>query len=162
MQHKNFLFHFQNFDMVLLDSTPENFSIIWQMKWDWISLIKFETVHILVCCHPEILLPCQHDITTSLYFSLLATKFSGHYIVIIKNIEYKFKWMNGEGTEGKERNQWLRIESWHLCFKKINNHSGKKMWQLRVSHQLTDLSCENESLNSSAYQVLLTIILTTE
>ena len=43
--------------------------------------------------------------------------------------EYKVKQMNGEGMEEKERNQWLRIESWHLSFQKINNHSSKKMWQ---------------------------------
>ena len=38
--------------------------------------MKFETVWIyflsefLVCCHPKILLPWQHDVTTSLYLAL--------------------------------------------------------------------------------------------
>ena len=38
--------------------------------------MKFETVRIyflsefLVCCHPKILLPWQHDVTTSLYLAL--------------------------------------------------------------------------------------------
>ena len=45
-QNKNFLFFFLNIDMVLPDSTPENFAKIniWQIKWSWIRSLKFETV----------------------------------------------------------------------------------------------------------------------
>ena len=32
--------------MVLSDLTPENFAIIWQIKWNWIRSSKFETVRI--------------------------------------------------------------------------------------------------------------------
>ena len=32
--------------MILSDSTPENFANIWQIKWNWIRSIKFETVQI--------------------------------------------------------------------------------------------------------------------
>ena len=73
-RHKNFHFlfqHVQNFDTVLTNSNPENFANIWQIKWNWIRSMKFVTVWIhflgtfLVCCHPEILLPWQRDVTTS-------------------------------------------------------------------------------------------------
>ena len=64
-------------DTVLSDSTPENFANIWQIKWNWIwQSIKFETVRIFflvtfsVCCHWEILLPWQRDVTTSPLYSL--------------------------------------------------------------------------------------------
>ena len=45
-QNKNFLFLFLNIDMVLSDSTPENFAKIniWQIKRNWITSLKFETV----------------------------------------------------------------------------------------------------------------------
>ena len=36
----------ENFDTVLSDSTPENFANIWQIKWNWKGLMKFETVRI--------------------------------------------------------------------------------------------------------------------
>ena len=45
-QRKNFLFLFLNLDTVLPDLTPENFAIIWQIKWNWIRSSKFETVRI--------------------------------------------------------------------------------------------------------------------
>ena len=44
-QHKN-LFLFLNLDTVLSDSIPENFANIWQIKWNRIISIKFETVQI--------------------------------------------------------------------------------------------------------------------
>ena len=44
--HGNFLLLFLNFNTVLSDSTPEYFANIWQIKWNWISSIKFETVQI--------------------------------------------------------------------------------------------------------------------
>ena len=37
---------FLNLDAVLSDSTPENFAKIWQIKWNWIRLPRFETVRI--------------------------------------------------------------------------------------------------------------------
>ena len=42
-QHKIFLFLFLNLDTVLFDSTTENFVNIWQIKWNWIRWMKFET-----------------------------------------------------------------------------------------------------------------------
>ena len=44
-QHKN-LFLFLNLDTVLSDSIPEKFANIWQIKWNRIRSIKFETVQI--------------------------------------------------------------------------------------------------------------------
>ena len=67
--NKKFRFPFLNSDTVLSDS--ENFANIWQIKWNWIRSMKFATVQIYllsefsVCCHPKILLPWQHDVTTS-------------------------------------------------------------------------------------------------
>ena len=63
-QHKMFLFFFS-----------KNLAKIWQIKWNWIRSIKFETVRIhflsefTVCCHPEILLPWQRDVTTNSDFT---------------------------------------------------------------------------------------------
>ena len=37
---------FLNLDAVLSDLTPENFAKIWQIKWNWIILTRFETVRI--------------------------------------------------------------------------------------------------------------------
>ena len=37
---------FLNLDAVLSDSTLENFAKIWQIKWNWIRLTRFETVRI--------------------------------------------------------------------------------------------------------------------
>ena len=60
-QHKNFLFLFLNLQTVLSDLTQIN----------WLRSMKFETVRIhflsdvLVCCHPQILLTWQRDVTTS-------------------------------------------------------------------------------------------------
>ena len=54
---------------------PENFSNIWQMKWNWIRSMKFETVRIYflsefpVSCHPKLLLPRRRDVTTSPVYS---------------------------------------------------------------------------------------------
>ena len=65
-----------NSDTVPSDSTPENFANIWQIKWNWIRSMKFETVQIYflsefsVCCHPNILLLWQRDVTTSPLYSL--------------------------------------------------------------------------------------------
>ena len=65
-----------NSDTVPSDSTPENFANIWQIKWNWIRSMKFETVQIYflsefsVCCHPKILLLWQRDVTTSPLYSL--------------------------------------------------------------------------------------------
>ena len=60
---------------------PENFVNIWQIKWNWIRSMKFETVliyfssDILVCCHPEMLLPWQRNVMTSpLYWILFCIR----------------------------------------------------------------------------------------
>ena len=45
-QHKTFCFLFIHLDTVLSDSTPEHFANIWQMKWNWMRLMKCETVRI--------------------------------------------------------------------------------------------------------------------
>ena len=47
-QYKNFLFLFVTYkvDTVLLDSIPENFANTWQIKWNWIGSMKFDTVRI--------------------------------------------------------------------------------------------------------------------
>ena len=51
---------------------------MWQIKWNWIRSMKFETVRIYflsefsVCCHPKILLPWQRDVTTSSLYSFPA------------------------------------------------------------------------------------------
>ena len=45
-KHNIFPFFFLNFDMVLSDSTPENFANIWQIKWNSVGSMKFETVQI--------------------------------------------------------------------------------------------------------------------
>ena len=74
-QRENVLFLFRNLDTGLWDSTPEKFDNIWQIKWNWIRSVKIETlwIHFLselsVCCHPEILPPCQRDKTTSRLYS---------------------------------------------------------------------------------------------
>ena len=47
-QDKNFLVLFLNLETVLSNSTPENFANIWQIKWKWLRLMKFETVQIHV------------------------------------------------------------------------------------------------------------------
>ena len=74
----NAFFIFLNLNTVLLDSTPENLANIWQ---NWLKLNKIDEVlnganslfkwRLSVCCHPEILLPWQRDVTTSplYYFS---------------------------------------------------------------------------------------------
>ena len=68
---KNFLFLFQNLDTVVSDSTPEKFVNIWQIEWNWIRLMNFETVQIHFCYHPEILLLWQRDVTTSPLYSMV-------------------------------------------------------------------------------------------
>ena len=65
----------QKFFFVKLDNVrygpKENFTKICQIKWNWIRSVKFEIVWIdfevtfSVCCHTKILLPWQHDVTTS-------------------------------------------------------------------------------------------------
>ena len=70
-KHKKFLFSFSKLRYVPFEFNPENFANIWQIKWNWIRSMKFETVRIYflsefsVCCHPKILLPWQRDVTTS-------------------------------------------------------------------------------------------------
>ena len=71
-QHKTFLFLFIHLNTVLSDFTPEYFTTFdkWnKIEWDWWSVkqCKF-TVTVSVCCHQEILLPWQCDVTTSLYY----------------------------------------------------------------------------------------------
>ena len=43
---KIFLFVFLNVVAVFLVSTPENIAKIWQIKWNWIRSMKFDTVRI--------------------------------------------------------------------------------------------------------------------
>ena len=45
-QHKTFCFLCIHLNTVLSNSTPEHFANIWQMKWNWIRLMKGETVGI--------------------------------------------------------------------------------------------------------------------
>ena len=45
-KEQNFSFLFLSFDLVLSHSTPENFANIWQIKWNLIGSMKFETVWI--------------------------------------------------------------------------------------------------------------------
>ena len=76
-QHKKCLFLFLN-----LELNPENFADIWQIQWNWIRSMKFETVWIYflsqfsVCYRPKILLPWQRDVTTSLYWLSLWPHFT--------------------------------------------------------------------------------------
>ena len=92
-----FLFLFLNLDMVLLYSTPEHFANIWQIKWNWMRSVKFETVQIpfLKWCfqfvvdqklryHGNVMVTWQGDVTTSpLYchenFNFLEPVFNGSY-----------------------------------------------------------------------------------
>ena len=46
-EHNTKIF-FLNLDTVLSNSTPENFANVWQLKWNWIRSMKFETVRIHV------------------------------------------------------------------------------------------------------------------
>ena len=70
-QHKMFLFLFLNLDTVLLYSNPTNFATIWQIKWNWMRSMKFETVQIhflsdvLSLLSSRNLLPRQCDEATS-------------------------------------------------------------------------------------------------
>ena len=50
---------FLNLDAVLSDSTPENFAKIWQIKWNWIRLARFETVRIHILSEVFGLLSCR-------------------------------------------------------------------------------------------------------
>ena len=67
---------------------PENFANIGQIKWKWIRLMKSGTVRIYflsefaVCCHRNILLPWQRDVTTSPLYctSVTLTSFARHNI----------------------------------------------------------------------------------
>ena len=59
-----FSFSFSKLNTVLSDFTPENFPIIWQIKWKR-GNSQFEWCFPAACCHPETLLPWQRDVTTS-------------------------------------------------------------------------------------------------
>ena len=50
---------FSNLDAALSDSTPENFAKIWQIKWNWIRLARFETVRIHILSEVFGLLSCR-------------------------------------------------------------------------------------------------------
>ena len=50
---------FLNLDAVLSDWTPENFAKIWQIKWNWIRLARFETVRIHILSEVFGLLSCR-------------------------------------------------------------------------------------------------------
>ena len=77
-KHKKFLFSFSKLRYGFFEFNPENFAKIWQIKWNWIRSMKFETMQIYflcevsVCCHPKIFLPWQRDVTTfPLYYGLV-------------------------------------------------------------------------------------------
>ena len=82
--HKKFLFSFSKLRYGPFEFNPENFANIWQIKWNWIRSMKFETVRIYflsefsVCSHPKILLPWQRDVTTSPLYSVPMLGFLGH------------------------------------------------------------------------------------
>ena len=71
-------FSFSKLRYGFFEFNPENFAKIWQIKWNWIRSMKFETMQIYflcevsVCCHPKIFLPWQRDVTTfPLYYGLV-------------------------------------------------------------------------------------------
>ena len=66
-QHKKNFFLFRNSDTDLSDSTPDNFAKSLQINWNWVRLMKFETVQI----HFLVTLPWQSDITSLCYASSL-------------------------------------------------------------------------------------------
>ena len=70
-QHKNVIF--LHLDTVLSD--PENFANIWQIEGNWIRSMKKQCeftfwMTFSVCCHPEILLPWQRNVTTSPFYTI--------------------------------------------------------------------------------------------
>ena len=70
-QRENFLFLFLNIDTVLSNLTPEispTFDKLNEIEWDRRSSKQCEFTFLVmfsVCCHPEIFLPLQSDVTTS-------------------------------------------------------------------------------------------------
>jgi len=94
-------FLYINLSTVLLDSTPETFANIWRIKWNWIRSIKFEAVWIhslsefSVCCHPEILLPWERDITTSPLYSALRScgRSYSTYLWDVLVLAWEYSWL---------------------------------------------------------------------
>ena len=79
-QLKNFLFFLLNLDMVLSDSSPENFTNILQIEWSWIRSMKFVTVWIHLLSDIFDLLSSRNFATTATWrndFSSLLTVFQG-------------------------------------------------------------------------------------
>ena len=74
-KHEKFLFSFSKLRYGPVQFNPENFANIWQIKWNWIRSMKFDTLPIYflsdfsVCCHPKIFLQWQRDVTTSPLYS---------------------------------------------------------------------------------------------
>ena len=60
---------FLNLDAVLSDSTPENFAKIWQIKWNWIRLTRFETVRIHILSEVFGLLSSRNFATVATWLS---------------------------------------------------------------------------------------------
>ena len=77
---KIFFFFLLNLDMVLSDSSPENFTNILQIKWSWIRSMKFVTVWIHFLSDIFDLLSSRNFATTAMWrndFSSLLTVFQG-------------------------------------------------------------------------------------
>ena len=60
---------FLNLDAVLSDSTLENFAKIWQIKWNWIRLTRFETVRIHILSEVFGLLSSRNFATVATWLS---------------------------------------------------------------------------------------------
>ena len=70
---------FSNLDTILSDSTTENFANIWQIKWNWIRSVNFETVWIHFLSDVFGLLSSRNFTTMATWrndFSLLKTRSS--------------------------------------------------------------------------------------
>ena len=69
LKQKFFFFFFLNLATVVLDTAPQNFANICQIKWNWIRSMKFETVRIRWRFRFTVTQKfCYRDVTTSLYF----------------------------------------------------------------------------------------------
>ena len=66
--HKEFSFSFSELRYGGFRLNPIK---IWQIEWNWIRSMNFETVQIHFCYHPEILLLWQRDVTTSPLYSMV-------------------------------------------------------------------------------------------
>ena len=113
---KSFFFSFFKLRYGSFEFNRENFANIWQIKWNWIRSMKFETVRIYflselsVCCHLKLLLPWQRDVTTSPLCCKTNTQVRGiPKMPLLQNIQFYF--------QGKIPN--------NLCFQK-NILSAKK------------------------------------